>query len=320
MSKELSETLGQHWEDCAQWLRYRDYSAKSIKVYSRAFKAFRAWVEEQERLRELADLTTAELQSYLVHLSLRESRSTRKGATKKKLSASTRGCHLSSIRLIFAHLYSKRLVLMNPTHELEWPKRQATLPRTILTVDEMLRILAATEGTGRLDRLRLRNRAALELLYTTGIRRSELEALTLAAVRLDERLAVIEGKGGKQRFVPIGGEAIRSLSRYLEQGRPRFRSSDSPALFLSSRSGAMKARTLADALKSYAKKAGVTKPVDLHTIRHTCATHLLAGGADIRYIQELLGHSSLKSTQVYTRVEMSDLRKMLETCHPREKF
>jgi integrase/recombinase XerD len=320
MSRELSETLGKHWKECVEWLRYRDYSAKSIKVYDRAFRAFRVWVESAEGLRELTDLTTAELQSYLVYLSLRDSRSTRKGASKKKLSASTRGCHLSSLRHLFAHLYSRRLILVNPTHEIEWPKRQATLPRTILTVDEMLRILAAAESSGRVARLRLRNRAALELLYTTGIRRSELESLTLAAVRLGERLAVIEGKGGKQRLVPIGVEAVRCLVHYLEQSRPRFRAAGSAALFLSAKGGAMKARTLADALKSYARKAGVTKPVDLHTIRHTCATHLLAGGADIRYIQELLGHSSLKSTQVYTRVEMSDLRRMLETCHPREKF
>jgi integrase/recombinase XerD len=227
---------------------------------------------------------------------------------------------LSSLRHLFAHLYSRRLILANPTHEIEWPKRQSSLPRTILTVDEMLKVLAAVEGTGRLDRLRLRNRAALELLYTTGIRRSEMESLTLEALRLGERLAVIDGKGGKQRLVPIGGEAIRCLVEYLERGRPRFRAAGSSALFLSFRGGQMKARTLVDALKSYAKKAGVTKPVDLHTIRHTCATHLLAGGADIRYIQELLGHSSLKSTQVYTRVETSDLRRMLETCHPREKF
>ena len=320
MSKELAEALARHWDECAEMLRYRNYRPRSIETYGLACKAFCAWVGEQDELKELVDLDLTRLQSYLVYLSLREPRSGRKGAAKKRLSSSTRGCHLGCLRHLFAHLFAKRMILVNPTHEIEWPKRQATLPRTILTVDEMLKILAAVEGSGRLESLRLRNRAALELLYTTGIRRGEMEELTLEAVRLDERLAVIEGKGGKQRLVPIGGEAVRCLVEYLERGRPKFRAQGSSALFLSSHGGGMKARTLIDALKSYARKAGVTKPVDLHTIRHTCATHLLAGGADIRYIQEMLGHSSLKSTQVYTRVEMSDLRKMLETCHPREKF
>ena len=320
MSQELAELLATRWEECEEVLRYRNYRPRSVETYGHAFNAFRAWVAEQEEIRELANLGTSELQAYLVYLSLRESRSRRKGQSGKRLSASTRGCHLGCLRHLFAHLCAKGMVLVNPTHEIEWPRRQATLPRTILTVDEMLRILAAVEGSGRNDKLRLRNRAALELLYTTGIRRSELEALTLEAIRLDERLAVIDGKGGKQRLVPIGGEAFRCLVEYFEQGRPKLRTEGSSALFVSSHGGAMKARALLDALKGYARKAGVTKPVDLHTIRHTCATHLLAGGADVRYIQELLGHESLKSTQVYTRVETTDLRKMLERCHPRESF
>lgn len=318
MSEELARSLEAQWRECAEWLRYRNYRARSIETYGAAFMAFCEWVETETDLREISDLSTARLQNYLVYLSLRGSKTTRKGASGKMLSASTRGIHLSALKHLFGHLYQKRKLLMNPTHEIDWPRRKASLPRSILTVDEMLRILAATGA--RTGPLTLRNRAALELLYTTGIRRSELESLTLTAIRLDEATATIEGKGGQQRLVPVGSEAVRCLVEYLEGGHPKFRACGSSALFLSSKGGAMKARSLLEALKRYARTAGVTKPVDLHTIRHTCATHLLAGGADIRYIQELLGHASLKSTQIYTRVEMSDLQKMLKACHPRERF
>lgn len=121
-------------------------------------------------------------------------------------------------------------------------------------------------------------------------------------------------------MVPFGQEAYRCLLEYLKHGRPKLRDDGTKALFLSSRKGRMRASALLRSFKKYAKLAGVEKAVDLHCIRHTCATHMLAGDADIRYIQELLGHASLNTTQVYTRVEISDLKKMLDRCHPRDKF
>ncbi len=318
MSVALARELREAWQECEDWLRFQDYSRWTIRTYGRALKEFFLWVERDEKLDSVAALRMNELQDYLVHLSLRGVKSRRAGQSKKLLSASSRRSHLSGLKRLFHHLTKRGRVLVNPTHELDWPKQRKTLPRSVLTVEEMLGVLAEVKG-GR-PALVLRNRAALELLYTSGIRRSELMKLTLGSLRLDERLAVIEGKGDKKRLVPIGDEAMRCLLEYLELGRPKFRAQGSSAVFLSSKGGAMDSRTLLEALKVYARRAGVKKPVDLHTIRHTCATHLLAGGADIRYIQELLGHESLKTTEIYTRVEVSDLQSMLKRHHPREKF
>lgn len=312
MSKVLAEQLSADVERCLDWLRARNYSPRSRAEYGLVLKEFVAWVEEREDLVQRSDLTTGRLQDYLIHLSLRGSKK-----DGKLLSAGTRHGHLNGLVHLFTHLYKTGQILTNPTHDLERPRQSKRLPRDVLTVDEMMKILAAVAGE---EPVSLRNRAGLELLYTTGMRRAEMEGLTLESLRLPERLVRVLGKGDKERLIPIGREAARCLRDYLEHGRPKMESKGSPALFLSSMGGPMRARSMLRALKTYAKTAGVKKAVGLHTIRHSCATHMLAGGADIRYIQELLGHVSLKTTQIYTRVDTSDLRRMLDSCHPREKL
>jgi site-specific recombinase XerD len=265
----------------------------------------------------LSDLTTAALQNYMIFLSIRGSKTVRPRRGEKYLSAATKQSHIAALTKFFGYLVKRGLLLTNPTHELERPRLRKTLPRAILSVEEMLKILAGIKGGGPFE---LRNRAALELLYSTGMRRGELEKLTLESLRLGESLVLIDGKGDRERLVPVGREAVRTLREYLEYGRPRFDSRGSDALFLSYRKGPLAAKSLLRLLKRLAKEAGISKRVDLHTVRHTCATHMLQNGADIRYIQEMLGHASLRTTQIYTRVETSDLRKMLDECHPREKF
>lgn len=311
VSKELAEQLKADIERCIDWLRARNYSPRSRTEYGLVLKDLVAWVTERGELKSRSDLTTGKLQEYLIGLSLRR---TKKG---QLLSSARRQQHLNGLVHLFSHLYKTGQILTNPTHELERPRQSKRLPRDVLTVDEMLRVLAAAEGETPVS---LRDKASLELLYTTGIRRAELERLTLESLRLSERLVRVLGKGDKERLIPVGREATRCLATYLEHGRPRMESQGSSALFLSSVGGPMRACALLRALKGYSKQASVRKKVTLHTFRHTCATHMLAGGADIRYIQELLGHVSLKTTQIYTRVETSDLQRMLDRCHPREKF
>lgn len=317
MSRQLSLALMEHWANCLEVLSSNGYRPASIRSYDQVLREFFSWVNDQADLQELSDLTTQALQNYVIYLSLRGHRRSRKGSQKKLLSASTKQGHINGLTHLFRHLTKRGLLLTDPTHELERPRAKKSLPRTILSVKEMLRVLARING---IDPVSLRNRAALELLYSTAIRRSEMERLTLSSLRLEERILIIDGKGGKERLVPIGKEALRYLSDYLRHGRPKLPSEGSKALFLSITGGAMSPRSILRILKIEAKAARIKKRVDLHSIRHTCATHMLANGADIRYIQELLGHASLKTTQMYTRVEISDLKKMLDKCHPREQF
>ena len=317
MSKHLADTLHRHRADCAQWLEVCDYSPRTVRTYDLNLREFCDWVGTQDELKELSDLTTSVLQNYMIHLSLRGSKKTRRGRRKKFLSGSTKQGHATALFQLFGYLVKRGFLLTNPTHELERPRKRKSLPRDILTVQEMLKILASVKGT---EPAALRDRAALELLYTTGMRRAEIESLTLNALRIEERLVLVDGKGGRERLVPVGEEATRAVHQYLKLGRPKFQKRGTNALFLSRRGGPMTGYSLLYLLKKLARELDIKKNVGLHTIRHTCATHMLQNGADIRYIQQLLGHASLKTTQIYTRVETSDLRKMLQEFHPREQF
>lgn len=317
MSDELAQILSGRRHELMDWLTTSHYSPRTVKTYDLALCEFERWVGKEQALSELSDLSTSALQNYLIFLSLRGSKSTRRGQSKKLLSSATKQGHIAALLKLFGFLVKRGYLLANPAHELERPRQTHPLPRGILTVKEMFKILAQAEGSSPLE---MRNRAALELLYSTGMRSGEFAKLTLESLRLDERLILVDGKGSRERLVPVGQEAVRSLSGYLTLSRPTFSAARSSALFLTIRGGAMQPYSLLRVLKTLAKRARIRKKIDLHSIRHTCATHMLQNGADIRHIQVILGHESLKTTQLYTRVETSDLRKMLDECHPREKF
>jgi integrase/recombinase XerD len=316
MSEDLDATLLEQQYKCLEWLLFRDYSQRTLRTYSLSLKRFRFWVSEQPELDDLSDLTTEVITNFLVELSLTKTKQGRSGQ-ESYLSTSYRNGVISALVQFFAHLHKRGFILVNPLHEVERPFERRGLPRCILTVEEVLRILACIDVTGPVG---LRNRAALELIYTAGLRSGEIQSINLKDLDLPERTLLVHGKGNLKRYVPMGREAQKCLQSYLLQGRPKFRAAGSKALFLSSRRGRMNIQSLRHSYKVYARKAGITKPVDLHGLRHTCATHMLANGADIRYIQTLLGHKSLKSTQIYTRVEISGLKNVLDRCHPRDKF
>jgi site-specific recombinase XerD len=205
----------------------------------------------------------------------------------------------------------------NPAELLSAPKRSAPLPR-VLKAAEVADLLDGIPATSPLE---LRDRALFELAYACGMRAEELVALELHSVDFDSETVRVEGKGGRTRIVPAGEHALRALERYLAQGRPALDADESGALFLSKAGRRLSTSDVRRRLRTWARKAAARRPgvgdAHPHALRHSFATHLLEGGADLRAIQELLGHAAISTTQVYTRVEASRLRSAYARAHPR---
>ncbi len=201
------------------------------------------------------------------------------------------------------------------------PTPSRRLPKS-LTVDEVLALLEGAGGDSEADGpLSLRNRALLELLYSTGARISEAVGLDIDDIDTHARSVLLRGKGGKQRLVPIGRPAVTALDAYLVRGRSELarRGKGTPAIFLNARGGRLSRQSAWQVLQDAAERAGITAAVSPHTLRHSFATHLLDGGADVRVVQELLGHASVTTTQIYTLVTVSALREVWAGAHPRAR-
>lgn len=224
--------------------------------------------------------------------------------------------HVTVLRSFYGFLCRRGFLLTNPTGLLEYPKVENHLPRSILSKDEARKIIEAPDTRSPLG---LRDRAILETFYATGIRAGELANLKLSEVDTEDRLLrVLLGKGRKDRNVPLTRPAAEAIEEYLLRGRPRMRGArGSSLLFLAERGGRIYNDALNALIASWARKAGIERHATCHTFRHSAATHLLKGGADIRHIQKLLGHASLSSTERYTRVEISDLKDVIRRAHPR---
>ncbi len=225
--------------------------------------------------------------------------------------------YLIVVKSLFRFLYRRNYLMQDPAAPIDLPRQEERLPRVILTKEEVLRLLgAASKATTPRS---LRDRAVLETFYATGIRVSELAKLTPYDVDTEERIVrVLLGKGRKDRHVPLTRAAAAAIDQYLGKGRPAIVGSvKSPYLFVADRGGYFHRGQVSAIVRHYAKKAGIRKRVTCHTLRHSVATHLLKGGADIRHIQVLLGHTSLRSTERYTRVELSDLKDVIRRAHPR---
>ncbi|QCQ91251.1 site-specific tyrosine recombinase XerD [Rhodococcus sp. SGAir0479] len=193
------------------------------------------------------------------------------------------------------------------------------LPKS-LPLDDVLSILEAAGGDGASDNPRtLRDRALLELLYSTGARISEAVGLDVDDLDTDARAVLLRGKGGKERVVPVGRPAIAAIDNYLVRGRPALITRGTPALFLNARGGRLSRQSAWQVLHDAAEKAGISVAVSPHTLRHSFATHLLDGGADVRVVQELLGHASVTTTQIYTMVTVGALREVWAQAHPRAR-
>ncbi len=223
---------------------------------------------------------------------------------------------LTALRMLARHLVRERVREDDFTALLAGPKLAREIPGT-LSAEEVGRLMAAPTGG---DPRSLRDRALLELFYSSGLRVSELAALMLQQVDLDGGFIRVFGKGSKERIVPVGGKARDALITYLTSGRPHFvKSKTGSQFFLNNRGGALSRVMLWMLVKKYAQRAGIEKNVKPHGLRHSFATHLLSGGADLRAIQEMLGHASISTTQIYTAVEPGRLIAQHAKFHPRNK-
>jgi integrase/recombinase XerD len=239
----------------------------------------------------------------------------------RPLAASSAARAVVAARGLHRFAYREGLTSADVAREVHPPAPPKRLPKA-LPVDDVLALLAAdTSDDTTLTPRGLRDRALLELLYSTGARISEAVGLDVDDVDAQARTVLLRGKGGKQRLVPIGRPALAALDAYLVRARPEMaaRGRGSPALFLNVRGGRLSRQSAWQVLREAAERAGITAAVSPHTLRHSFATHLLEGGADVRVVQELLGHASVTTTQVYTLVTVDTLREVYATAHPRAR-
>ena len=230
------------------------------------------------------------------------------------VAATTLGRKIACMRSFYRHLRREGLIEHDPTAELRGPRKPQRLPK-VLTREEVASLLSQPRGQGPLA---LRDRALLELMYACGLRASEAVGLDLADVDLEEGLLCARGKGSKERIVPIGRQALAALHAYLRAGRPPLVGDTvQPRLFVNHRGGPLTRQGLYKVVQGHARRAGLQERMSPHTLRHTFATHLLAGGCDLRSLQEMLGHADLATTQVYTHLSADRLKDAYFGAHPR---
>ena len=230
---------------------------------------------------------------------------------------STRARKAAAMRPFYKEALQSSIVSVDPTRGLAGVRLESTLPK-VLSVAEVDRMLSLPKSDPR----GLRDKAILETLYGAGLRASELLALRIQDVDFEVGFVRTVGKGDKERVVPLGRTALQALNLYIDRGRPLLGTSGSlkaPELFVSNRGRALTRQSLHLIIKRYAKDAGLLGPVSAHTLRHSFATHLLEGGADLRAVQEMLGHSDLSTTQIYTHVSSGHLQKIYRDAHPRAR-
>jgi integrase/recombinase XerD len=269
---------------------------RTVEAYRRDLEALADWLG-----RPPASVKTEELERYLAEL------------RAAGLSAATIARRVASVRSFFRHLVLIGAVEANPAAELELPRRTRRLPRA-LSLSEAERLIEAAAGT---TPRALRDHALVELLYGAGLRVSEAVGLDKTGVDLEQRLVRTVGKGGKERVVPVGRKAVEALQRYLARGRPHLDRRHRPELFLNAKGGPLTRAGAFLILRKLAEKAGLEpERVHPHLLRHSFATHLLEGGADLRSVQEMLGHADLATTELYTHVTDRRRREMYFQAHP----
>ena len=260
---------------------------------------------------DLADVAEADIAAFLA--GLREG-----GGEHPPLSASSAGRAVVAVRGLHRFAHREGITVDDPARDVKPPVPARRLPKAI-TVEQVEQLLEAA-GAEQTP-LALRDRALLETLYGTGARISEAVGLSVDDLDRGAGLVRLDGKGGKQRIVPVGSYAQRAVEAYLVRSRPGLAAAGrgGPALFLNARGGRLSRQSAWTVLRAAATRAGLTVEVSPHTLRHSFATHLLDGGADVRVVQELLGHASVTTTQVYTLVTVDRLREVYATAHPRAR-
>jgi integrase/recombinase XerD len=293
----------------------RGVAANTLTSYRRDLRRY----AEHLRVRgidDLAEVREDDVSDFLVAL--------RRGdadAGVPALSAVSAARALIAVRGLHRFAAAEGLAVVDVARGVKPPTPGRRLPKS-LTVEQVLALLVGAGGDSPSDGpLTLRNRALLELLYSTGSRISEAVGLDIDDIDTEARSVLLRGKGGKQRLVPIGRPAVEALNAYLVRGRPDLarRGRGTPAIFLNARGGRLSRQSAWQVLQDAAERAGITAGVSPHVLRHSFATHLLDGGADVRVVQELLGHASVTTTQIYTLVTVHALREVWAGAHPRAR-
>ena len=304
-----TETLPVMLRKYLEWMRIRGYSEETVKGKRTTLRFFFDWCEERGVTypSEVTRKVLERYQSYLYHY--------RKKEDGKPLCFHTQHNRLINIKTYFSWLSKNNHVLYNPAADLELPKLGQRLPRNVLTEKEVEIVINQVNLS---DPMGLRDRAILELLYATGIRRREVSNLKEQDVIRDRGVVVICcGKGKKDRVVPIGERALAWVDKYLNKQRPDLvTDDDEDALFLTRYGKKLRPQHVSRIVSQYIQASGIRKEGSCHLFRHTMATLMLEKGADIRFIQEILGHSNLETTQVYTKVSILKLKEIYKKTHP----
>ena len=307
----MADELAAHAERYLDHLAVeRGLSENTLVAYRQDLRRYLGFLGRRE-IRRVEDVDGATIRAFVASLS-----ASTHGPDDAPYRATSVARALSSVRSFHRFLVREGVVDHDPTAGVPQPRLPRSLPRP-LPVEDVRRLLEAPDSetpTG------VRDRAILELLYGSGLRISELTGLDVDDVDLEEGSVRVLGKGGKEREVPLGSFAADAVTAYLTRGRPALASGTTRgALFLNARGGRLSRQSCARLLSGYVRRAGIDRRVTLHTLRHSFATHLLEGGADVRVVQELLGHASVGTTQIYTLVTEQHLREVYETSHPRAR-
>jgi integrase/recombinase XerD len=291
-----------HLEGFADHLTFeRGLAERSVEAYGRDLRRFVAFCVD-EGVGAPAGVDGLHLRDYTYHLK------------DAGLAPTSIRRAQSALRTYFGFLVGEGILDDDPTERLESPKTWRKLPE-VLSTGEVEQLVEAPDPD---HPLYWRDRAILEVLYASGLRVSELVELGLTDMELEERLLLVHGKGGRERLVPVGGAAVRALERYLREARPRVEGGRGRGrVFLNARGEPLSRQSVWALVRESAERAGIRRGVSPHTLRHTFATHLLEGGADLAAVQELLGHVDISTTQIYTHVDREYLRDVHRTHHPR---
>jgi integrase/recombinase XerD len=290
-----------------EWMLVTGYSPDTVRARRIAIRRFIVWCEERG-ITDPREITKPVMDRYQRHLFYYRKED------GKPLTAGSQFGALAPLKTFFKWLARENYILYNPASELQLPKQPKHLPRNVPTMQEIEAILMQAD----IDNAQgLRDRAMLETLYSTGMRRMELTNLNVYDVDLTRQIVFVrEGKGQRDRVIPIGKRACLWLDKYLLEARPQLLAGDIESLFVTDYGETLPAYFVSDKVKRYMQFAGVDKPGAAHLLRHACATHMLENGADIRFIQAMLGHACLQTTEIYTHVSIDKLQQIHAATHP----
>jgi len=285
---------------------YLDYLLIERGMAQNTISAYRRDLNQYAKImtaKKIADPVDVDLESIYDYLAV---------LWRDKLASTTIARKIACLRGFYDHLHAKGQIKNNPVAKLDAIKRKQSLPQ-VLSEQEVDKLLSAPKG----DCLGLRDKAMLEILYATGMRVSEMLSLDIGDIELEAGFVRCRGKGDKERIVPLGNIAKKAIEDYLALSRPKLLKKKNNAYFLNNRGERLSRVGFWKLIKTYTKEAGISKDISPHTLRHSFATHLLKNGADLRTVQELLGHADIATTQLYTHLSQSRIRQVYREAHPR---